>query len=121
LEIRSQFTSKIKKLKKIIVLEEKKLKKLRDNAKVRQRAQNKKQEKLEKENIVKIYDALSHPSFLMNNPELLNKMHSSIKFDTADHKRQKETIKVWTIKYLREKMEGNYNIYIVKSTLQNYI
>jgi hypothetical protein len=61
------------------------------------------------------------PSFLLNDPELLNKMHDSVEFGAADHKRRKETIKVRTVKHLREEMEENYNIYMAKSTLQNYI
>ena len=48
-------------------------------------------------------------------------MHDSIKFGAADHKRRKEIIKVRTVKHLREKMEENYNIYMAKSTLQNYM
>ena len=76
---------------------------------------------MEKENIVEIYDAMGHLSFLLNDPKLLNKMHDSVKFDGADHKRRKKIIKVRTVKHLHEKMEENYNIYMVKSTLQNYI
>ncbi len=76
---------------------------------------------LEKENIVEVYDTPGHPSYLMNDPNLLEKMHSSIEFGAADHKRRKEVIKVRTIKHLREKMEENYNIYMAKSTLQNYM
>ena len=86
-ELRSQFTSKIRKLEEMITLKEKKLKRLKSNAEAQQQARNKKHEKLEKENIVKMYDTSGHPSFLMNDPELLNKMHSSIEFGAADHKR----------------------------------
>ena len=86
-ELHLQFTSKIRKLEKMITLEEKKLKRLKSNAEAQQRARNQKREKLEKENIVEVYDAPGHPSFLMNDPELLNKMHSSIEFGAADHKR----------------------------------
>jgi hypothetical protein len=63
-ELRSQFTSKIKKLEDTVVLEEKKLKRLKGNAEARQRARNKKQEKLEKENIVEMYDAGSSIIFV---------------------------------------------------------
>ena len=102
-------------------MEEQKLKRLKDNAAIQQRVQKKKREMLEKENIVEVYDTPGHPSYLMNDPNLLEKMHSSIEFGAADHKRHKEVIKVRTIKHLCEKMEENYNIYMAKSTLQNYM
>jgi len=72
---------------------------------------------LKKENIVELYDKSEHPSFLMNDPKLLEKMHDSIEFGVADYKRYKEVIKVQTIKHLHEKMEEDYNTYIVRSTL----
>ena len=93
-EIRSQFTSKIKELEETVVLEERKLKKLKGNAEAQTRAQKKKREKLDKENIIKMYNTSGWPSFLMNNPELLDKMQSSVEFEAADHKRRKEIIKV---------------------------
>ena len=76
---------------------------------------------LEKENVMEIYDTPGRPSFLMKDPELLEKMHSSIEFGAADHKRRKEVIKVRTIQHLREKLEENYNVYMSKSTLRNYM
>jgi hypothetical protein len=121
LELRSQFTSKIKKLEETVALEERKLKKLKGNAEAQQRARNKKREKLDKENIVEMYDAPGRPSFLINDPELLDKMHGSVEFGAADHKRRKETIKVRTVKHLREEMEEKYSVYMAKSTVQNYI
>jgi hypothetical protein len=120
-ELHSQFASKIKDLGKTIVLEEKKLKRLKGNAAAQQRARKKKKEMLEKENIVEIYDAPGRPSFLINEPNLLENMHNSIEFGAADHKRHKEVIKVRIIKHLREKMEEDYGIYMAKSTMQNYL
>ncbi|PKY59316.1 hypothetical protein RhiirA4_481952 [Rhizophagus irregularis] len=57
----SQFASKIKDLEKTI-------------------------EMLKEENIVEIYDAPEHPSFLINEPNLLENMHNSVEFGAADHK-----------------------------------
>ncbi|RIA88603.1 hypothetical protein C1645_826123 [Glomus cerebriforme] len=74
----------------------------------------------EEENVVEIYDTSDHSSFLINDPNLLEKMHKSVKFEVADHKRCKEIIKVRIVKYLHENMEEDY-IYIAKSTLQNYM
>lgn len=51
----------------------------------------------------------------MNDPELLEKMHSSIEFGAADYKRRKEVIKVRTVQHLRKKMEENYNIYMAET------
>ena len=68
-----------------------------------------------------MYNTPGRPSFLINDHNLLEKMHNSIEFGAADHKRRKEIIKVRTVKHLREKMEENYNIYMAKSTLQNYM
>jgi len=76
---------------------------------------------LEKENIVEVYNTPGRPSYLMKDPNLLEKMHNSIEFGAADHKRRKEVIKVRTIKHLREKLEEDYNVYMSKSTLQNYM
>jgi hypothetical protein len=70
---------------------------------------------------VKIYDTPGRPSFLIKNPNLLEKMHNSIEFGAADHKRRKEIIKVRTVNHLCEKMEENYRIYMARSTLQNYM
>ncbi|CAB4464558.1 unnamed protein product [Rhizophagus irregularis] len=87
-ELHTQFSSKIKDLEKSIFLEEKTLKRLRGNAEAQKRARNKKREMLEKENIVEVYDTPGRPSFLINEPNLLENMHNSIEFGAADHKRQ---------------------------------
>ena len=76
---------------------------------------------LEKENIIEVYNTLGCPLYLMNDPNLLEKMYSSIEFRATDYKWHKKVIKVWIIKHLHEKIKENYNIYIAKSTLQNYI
>lgn len=70
---------------------------------------------------MEIYDASSHPSFFIKDPNLLKKMHDCVEFEAADYKRQKETIKVRTVKHLRKKMKENYNIYFARTTLQNYM
>ena len=44
------------------------------------------------------------PLFLIKNPNLLEKMHNSVEFGAADHKRRKEIIKVRTAKHLRERL-----------------
>lgn len=80
-----------------------------------------KEGKIEKENIVEIYNVLGHPSFLVNDPNLLEKMYNSVEFGAADYKRRKEIIKVRTVKHLCEKMEEDYNIHMARSTLQNYM
>ncbi|GBB94372.1 hypothetical protein RclHR1_23400003 [Rhizophagus clarus] len=85
-----------------------------------QRARKKKKENIE-ENIVEVYDTPGRPSFLIKNPDLLEKMHASVEFGAADYKRRKEIIKVRTIKHFREKMDEDYGIYMAKSTLQNYM
>src|SRR2546421_10601530 len=80
-----------------------------------------KKENIEKDNFVEMYNTPGRLSFLINDHHLLEKMHNSIEFGAADHKRYKKIIKVRTVKHLREKMEENYNIYMSKSTLQNYM
>ena len=42
--------------------------------------------KLEKENIIEVYNILDHSSYLINDFNLLKKMHSYIEFDIANHK-----------------------------------
>jgi len=85
-EVRSQFSSKIRTLEEIITVKKKRLKHLKNNAAAQKQSREKKKKKLEKENIVEVYNILGHPSYLMNNPNLLKKMHSCIEFDAADHK-----------------------------------
>jgi len=68
-----------------------------------------------------MYDTRGRPSFLINDPNLMEKMHDSVEFGAADHKRRKEVIKVRTVKHLREKIEENYNVFMARSTLQNYM
>jgi vacuolar-type H+-ATPase subunit I/STV1 len=99
-EVRSQFSSKIKTLEETITIEEKRLKRLKNNAAAQKQSREKKKKKLEKENIVEVYNTPGRPSYLMNDPNLLEKMHSCIEFGAADHKRRKEVIKVRTIKHL---------------------
>ena len=111
-ELRFQFTSKIKKLEETLTIEENRLKRLKGNAAAQQRARKKKKEKIEKENVVEIYDTPGRPSFLINDPNLLEKMHNSVEFGAADHKRHKEIIKVRTVKHLHEKLEEDYNVYM---------
>ncbi|GES99622.1 hypothetical protein GLOIN_2v1766467 [Rhizophagus clarus] len=119
-ELHFQFVSSIKKLEETILIEENRLKKLRNNAAAQQQARKKKKENIEK-NIVEVYDTPGRPSFLIKNPNLLEKMHASVEFRAADYKRRKEIIKVRTIKHFREKMNEDYGIYMAKSTLQNYM
>ena len=119
-ELLSQFNLKIKKLEETITMEEKRLKQLKNNATAQQRARKKRQRKAVEENIVEVYDTPGRPSFLIEDPNLLEKMHNSVEFGAADYKRRKEIIKVRTVKHLH-KMEEDYNIYMARSTLQNYM
>jgi len=68
-----------------------------------------------------MYNTPGQPSFLMNDPELLDKMNNCVEFGAADHKRRKEIIKVRTVKHLREEMEEKYGVNMAKSTVQNYM
>lgn len=78
--LRSQFNSKIKRLEETIIVEEKRLKQLKNNATSKQRTRKRK-------------------SFFMNDPE---KMNSSIEFGTVDYKCHKEVIKVRTVQHLQD-------------------
>jgi fido (protein-threonine AMPylation protein) len=84
-KLRSKFTSNIKKLEEIMLIEENRLKKLRNNAAAQQRVRKKKKENIE-ENIVEIYDTPGHLSFLIKDPDLLENMHKSVEFGAADYK-----------------------------------
>ncbi|CAB5385975.1 unnamed protein product [Rhizophagus irregularis] len=53
--LRTQFSSKIKKLEGTIMVEESKIKSLKGNAATQNRARERKRQKLDKENIVEIY------------------------------------------------------------------
>ncbi|CAB4476187.1 hypothetical protein RhiirA1_479660 [Rhizophagus irregularis] len=86
-ELRSSFTLKIKKLEETVTVEEKKLKRLRDNAAAQQRTRKKKQKAALEENVMEIYDAPGRPSFFVKDPNLLEKMHDCVEFGAADYKR----------------------------------
>ena len=48
-------------------------------------------------------------------------IHNSIEFGTADEKRRKEVVKMQIIKNLRKNLEENYNVYMARTTLNNYL
>ena len=120
-ELHIQFALKIKEFEDVVKVKEKRFKQLQGNAKAWKQAQKKKQENLKKENIIELYDKPRCSSFLINDPKLLEKMHDNIEFGAADYKRRKEVIKVRIIKHLHEKMEEDYNTYIIRFTLQSYM
>ncbi|CAG8855898.1 29633_t:CDS:1, partial [Gigaspora margarita] len=76
---------------------------------------------LEEEQVVIRYDAPGKPSILLQNPELLDHIHNSVEYGSADARRRKEAVKVRIINHLRENLEKNYGIYIARTTLNNYL
>ncbi len=67
------------------------------------------------------YDKPGRPPLLFKHPNLYNHIHDSIEFGTADEKRRKEEIKVQIIENLRKNLEKNYNVYMARTTLNNYL
>ncbi|CAB4406867.1 unnamed protein product [Rhizophagus irregularis] len=75
------------------------------------------------ENLRKViqYDKPGRPPLLFENPNLHDHIHDSIEFGEADKKRRKEVVKIRTIGHLRKNLEENYNIYMARTTLNNYL
>src|SRR6185369_8478767 len=80
-----------------------------------------KKAKLLEENIVEKYDRPGRPSAAMLHPDFWDKIHSCIEFGAAHIKRRKVTIKVRTIKHLRQALEEKYNIYLSRQCLSTYL
>lgn len=54
-------------------------------------------------------------------PNLHEHIHECVEFGSADEKRRKEVIKVRTIDHIRENLESNYNEYMSRTCLNNYM
>ena len=67
------------------------------------------------------YDHPGRPSLLFEHPDLHDQIHDSIEFGSADSKRRKEVVKVRIIEHLRKNLEENYNVYMARTTLNNYL
>ncbi|CAG8810833.1 35705_t:CDS:2, partial [Gigaspora margarita] len=76
---------------------------------------------LEKQNEVVRYDQPGRPSLLMQYPNLLDNIHNLIEYGAANVRRRKEAIKVRTVNHLHQNLKENYNIYMSRSSLNNYL
>ncbi|CAB4473773.1 unnamed protein product [Rhizophagus irregularis] len=100
---------------------EDKIVKLKRNAKYTQRCKEKKQKMLHKNQKVTIYDKPDRPPLLFKYPDLHDHVHDSVEFESADEKRRKEVVKVRIIENLRKNLEEKYNVYMARTTLNNYL
>ncbi|PKY33335.1 hypothetical protein RhiirB3_452149, partial [Rhizophagus irregularis] len=95
--------------------------KLKRNADYAQKCKEKKRKILHEDQMVILYDKPGRPPFLFEYTNLHNHIHDSIEFGAADKKRRKEVIKVRTIEHLRKNLEENYDVYMARTTLNNYL
>ncbi|PKY60731.1 hypothetical protein RhiirA4_431338 [Rhizophagus irregularis] len=95
--------------------------KLKRNADYAQKCKEKKRKILHEDQMVILYDKPGRPPFLFEYPNLHDHIHDSIEFGAADKKRRKEVIKVRTIEHLRKNLEENYDVYMARTTLNNYL
>nr|CAG8683580.1 15397_t:CDS:2 [Entrophospora candida] len=75
---------------------------------------------LESQEII-LYDKPGRPPLLFQHPDLHDHIHDSVEFGSADEKRRKEVVKVRIIKNLRKNLEEKYNVYMARTTLNNYL
>ena len=95
--------------------------KLKRNASYSQKCREKKRKLLDENQEVIRYDKPGRPSLLFEHPNLHDHIHDSIEFGAADEKRRKEVVKVRIIENLCKNLEENYNVYMARTTLNNYL
>jgi hypothetical protein len=98
-----------------------KIMKLKRNAKYVQDCRAKKSKILTENQEVVQYDRPGRPPLLFEHPDLHDRIHDSVEFGSADAKRRKEVVKVRIIENLRKNLEERYNIYMARTTLNNYL
>ncbi|CAB4441827.1 unnamed protein product [Rhizophagus irregularis] len=120
-EIKNDIHSKIAEAESEISVNKDKISKLKRNAIYAQNCRAKKLKMLTENQEVVRYDHPRRPSLLFEYPDLHNQIHDSIEFGSADSKRRKQVVKVRIIEHLRKNLEENYNVYMARTTLNNYV
>ena len=120
-QLRHDIYQKIVDLRAQIPFNKDKIVKLKRNAKYTQKCKEKKQKMLHENQEVTIYDKPGRPPLLFKYPNLHDHIHDSVEFGSADEKRRKEVVKVRIIENLRKNLEENYNVYMARTTLNNYL
>ncbi|PKB99677.1 hypothetical protein RhiirA5_429331 [Rhizophagus irregularis] len=95
--------------------------KLKRNAKYVQDCRAKKLKMLTEDQEVVRYDGRGRPPILFKYPDLHDQIHNSVEFGSADAKRRKEVVKVRIVENLRKNLEERYNVYMARTTLNNYL
>uniref|UniRef100_U9UL61 C2H2-type domain-containing protein n=1 Tax=Rhizophagus irregularis (strain DAOM 181602 / DAOM 197198 / MUCL 43194) TaxID=747089 RepID=U9UL61_RHIID len=120
-QVRHDMYTKIENLQAEIESNRKKIVKLKRNATYAQNCRTKKVKMLTESQEVVRYDHPGRPSLLFAHPDLHDRIHDSVEFGSADSKRRKEVVKVQIIDNLRNNLKENYNIYMARTTLNNYL
>ncbi|CAJ0641515.1 2201_t:CDS:1 [Entrophospora sp. SA101] len=94
---------------------------LKRNAEYTQKCKEKKQKLLLESQEIILYDKPGRPPLLFQHPDLHDHIHDSVEFGSADEKRRKEVVKVRIIKNLHKNLEEKYNVYMARTTLNNYL
>ena len=120
-QFRHETYIKIEDLRAKIKSNKERITKLQKNASYARKCKEKKRKILIENQEVIQYDRPGRPSLLFKHPSLHDHIHDSIEFGTADEKRRKEVVKVRIIENLRKNLEENYNVYMARTTLNNYL
>lgn len=120
-QLRNDMYLKIGSLRAEIESNRERIKKLKRNANYSQNCREKKRKIINENQEVIRYDKPGRPPLLFENPNLHDHIHDSIEFGEADKKRRKEVVKIRTIEHLRKNLEENYNVYMARTTLNNYL
>ncbi|CAB4437126.1 unnamed protein product [Rhizophagus irregularis] len=120
-QFRHDTYNKTKNLRAEIESNRERIIKLKRNAGYAQKCKEKKRKILYENQEVILYDKPGRPPLFFEHPNLHDHIHDSIEFGEADKKRRKEVVKVRTIKNLRKNLEENYDVYMSRTTLKNYL
>ena len=120
-QFRHETYIKIEDLRAKIKSNKERITKLQKNASYARKCKEKKRKILIENQEVIQYDRPGRPSLLFKHPSLHDHIHDSIEFGTADEKRRKEVVKVRIIENLRKNLEENYNVYMTRIILNNYL
>ncbi|CAG8768228.1 30711_t:CDS:2, partial [Racocetra persica] len=117
-EEQEDLMNQIQQLKQNLSNEDKCVKHLKNQVKNRHKSVKKGNDLIKEQQIVIKYNK---PSFLQKHSDLLDCIHKSIEFRTADKKRRREVMKVKTGNNLADDLRKHYNEYISRTTVNNYL
>jgi hypothetical protein len=117
-EIRCNLIERIASLKEILCNEDNKIKKLKRQASYQRKSRGKKAKLLQENQEIIKYDSPSHPSLLIQYPDLHEHIHECIEFGAADKKRRKKLLKLEpSVTSKKNSIQNIMNIFLAPSSV----